>query len=74
MPGNALFLTRNEIWSAVRVRASALRPSASHEIRLSIHHPHPLVIEEAARSGLFALESTAGMLVLARDMRAHTTA
>jgi hypothetical protein len=29
------------------------------------------VIEEAARSGLFDLESTAGMLVLARDMRAH---
>jgi len=27
-------------------------PSAFHEIRLSIHHPHPLVIEEAARSGL----------------------
>jgi len=26
------------------------RPSAFHEIRLSIHHPHPLVIEEAARS------------------------
>ena len=48
-----------------------LRPSASHKIRLSIHHPHPLVIEEAARSGLFGAESTAAMLVLARDMRAH---
>jgi hypothetical protein len=46
-----------------------LRPSVSHEIRLSIHHP--LVIEEAARSGLFGVEQTAGMLVLARDMRAH---
>jgi len=48
-----------------------LRPSVSHEIRLGIHHPHPLVIEEAARSGLFGVEPTAGMLVLARDMRAH---
>jgi hypothetical protein len=48
-----------------------LRPSVTHEIRLSIHHPHPLVIEEAARSGLFGVEPTAGMLVLARDMRAH---
>jgi uncharacterized membrane protein YraQ (UPF0718 family) len=44
---------------------------ASHEIRLSIHHPHPLVIEEAARSGLFGAESTAAMLILVRDMRAH---
>ena len=48
-----------------------LRSSASHEIRLSIHHPHPLVIEEAARSGLFGAETTAAMLVLAREMRAH---
>ncbi len=46
-------------------------PSALHEIRLSIHHPHPLGIEESARSGLFGAESTAAMLVLARDMRAH---
>jgi hypothetical protein len=46
-------------------------PSDLHEIRLSIHHPHPLVIEEAARSGLFGVETTAAMLVLARDMRAH---
>jgi hypothetical protein len=36
-----------------------------------LHHPHPLVIDEAARSGLFGAEPTAGMLVLARDMRAH---
>jgi hypothetical protein len=48
-----------------------LRPSVSHEIRLSIHHPHLLVIEEATRSGLSGVEQTAGMLVLARDMRAH---
>jgi hypothetical protein len=46
-------------------------PSALHEIGLSIHHPHPLVIEESARSGLFSAETTAAMLVLARDMRAH---
>jgi hypothetical protein len=45
--------------------------AVSHEIRLSIHHPRPLVIAEAARSGLFSVESTDGMLVLARDMRAH---
>lgn len=48
-----------------------LRPSASHEIRLSIHHPQPLVIEEAARSGLFGPELTTAMLVLAREMKAH---
>jgi hypothetical protein len=47
------------------------RSSAFHEIRLSIHHPHPLVIEEAIRSGLFDAELTAGMLVLAREMKAH---
>lgn len=47
------------------------RPSASYDVRLSIHHPHPLVIEEAARSGLFGAELAAEMLVLARDMRAH---
>jgi hypothetical protein len=29
------------------------------------------VIAEVARSGLFSVESTDGMLVLARDMRAH---
>jgi hypothetical protein len=29
------------------------------------------VIAEAARSGLFGVEPTAGMLVLERDMRAH---
>lgn len=46
-------------------------PSASHEIKLSIHHPHPLVVEEAARSGLFGAEPTSAMLVLARAMRAH---
>ena len=39
------------------------RPSAFHEIRLSIHHPHILVIEEAIRSGLFDAQLTAGMLV-----------
>jgi hypothetical protein len=38
---------------------------------VGIHYPHPLVIEEAARSGLFGAEPKAGMLVLARDMRAH---
>ncbi len=48
-----------------------LRSSAFHEIRLSIHHPHPLVIEEAIRSGLFDTKLTAGMLVLAREMKAH---
>lgn len=46
-------------------------PSAFHEIRLGIHHPRPLVIEEAIRSGLFGAEQTASMLVLARDMKAH---
>jgi hypothetical protein len=50
-----------------------LIPSASsHEIRLSIHHSHPLVVEECARSGLFGAQSTTAMLVLARDMRAHS--
>ena len=45
-------------------------PSVFHEIRLSIHHPHPLVTEEAARSGLLGA-APAAMLVLAREMRAH---
>jgi hypothetical protein len=49
-----------------------LIPSASHEIRFSIHHPHPLVVEECARNCLFGAESTTAMLVLARDMRAHS--
>jgi len=35
--------------------------SAFHEIRLGIHHPHPLVIEEAIRSGLFDAKLTGGM-------------
>ena len=48
-----------------------LRPSASRQIHLSIHSPHPLVIEEAARSGLFGAKLTPAMLVLAREMRAH---
>jgi len=49
------------------------RSSAFHEIRLSIHHPHPLVIEEAIRSGLFDAQVTVGMLVLAREMRPTTS-
>lgn len=48
-----------------------LRSSAFHEIRLGIHHPHPLVIEEAIRSGLFGAQLTSGMLILAREMKAH---
>jgi hypothetical protein len=66
-------------WSLLASRTSVpeevwddLIPSASREIRLSIHHPHPLVVEEAARSGLFGAESTTAMLVLARDIRAHS--
>ena len=47
------------------------RSSAFHNIHLSIHHPHPLVIEEAIRSGLFDAQLTSGMLVLAREMKAH---
>jgi hypothetical protein len=38
---------------------------------LSIRRPHPLVIEESARSGLFSAETTAAILFLTRDMRAH---
>ncbi|MBA2714253.1 MAG: bifunctional DNA primase/polymerase, partial [Rubrobacteraceae bacterium] len=39
------------------------RSSAFHQIRLSIHHPHPLVIEEAIRRGLFDEQLTSGLLV-----------
>lgn len=46
-------------------------PLMSGNIKIAIHHPHPLVVEEAARSGLFDAKQTAAMLVLAREMRAH---
>jgi hypothetical protein len=36
-----------------------------------LHYTHPLIVEEAARSGLFDTEQTSEMLVLARNMRQH---
>jgi hypothetical protein len=36
-----------------------------------LHYTHPLIVEEAARSGLFDTEQTSEMLVLARTMRQH---
>jgi len=36
-----------------------------------LHFTHPLLVEEAARSGLFDAEQTSEMLILARIMRQH---
>jgi hypothetical protein len=36
-----------------------------------LHFTHPLIVEEAARSGLFDAEQTSEMLILARMMRQH---
>lgn len=43
----------------------------SHAMYVSLHYTHPLIVEEAARSGLFDTEQTAEMLALARNMRSH---
>src|SRR5215203_1130564 len=39
--------------------------------RYVLHYTHPLIVEEAARSGLFDTEQTSEMLILARIMRQH---
>lgn len=49
----------------------ALKGDFAHAMRVSMHYAHPLVVEEAARSGLFDEPQTRLMLRLARDMRAH---
>jgi hypothetical protein len=43
----------------------------SHGMQYVLHYTHPLIVEEAARSGLFDTEQTSEMLVLARMMRQH---
>jgi hypothetical protein len=43
----------------------------SHGMRYVLHYTHPLIVEEAARSGLFDTEQTSVMLTLARIMRQH---
>src|SRR5215203_4270131 len=43
----------------------------SHAMQYVLHYTHPLIVEEAARSGLFDTEQTSEMLVLARTMRQH---
>jgi hypothetical protein len=43
----------------------------SHGMQYVLHYTHPLIVEEAARSGLFDTEQTSEMLVLARTMRQH---
>ena len=43
----------------------------SHEMQYVFRYTHPLIVEEAARSGLFDTEQTSGMLALARNMRQH---
>jgi hypothetical protein len=43
----------------------------AHKIEVSIRYTHPLIVEEAARSGLFDTEQTAEMLHLARNMEYH---
>src|SRR5215207_152030 len=43
----------------------------SHEMQYVFRYTHPLIVEEAARSGLFDTEQTSEMLALARNMRQH---
>ena len=43
----------------------------SHGMQYVLHYTHPLIVEEAARSGLFDTEQTSEMLILARIMRQH---
>jgi uncharacterized membrane protein YraQ (UPF0718 family) len=43
----------------------------SHVMHVSLHYTHPLIVEEAVRSGLFDEAQTAEMLALARNMRSH---
>src|SRR5215208_518057 len=43
----------------------------SHGMQCVLHYSHPLIVEEAARSGLFDTEQTSEMLVLAHTMRQH---
>lgn len=43
----------------------------SHELQYVFRYTHPLIVEEAARSGLFDTEQTSEMLALARNMRQH---
>jgi hypothetical protein len=43
----------------------------SHGMQYVLHYTHPLIVEEAARSGLFDTEQTTVMLTLARNMRQH---
>src|SRR5215207_4802712 len=43
----------------------------SHVMQYVFRYIHPLIVEEAARSGLFDTEQTSEMLALARNMRQH---
>jgi hypothetical protein len=43
----------------------------SHGMQYVFHYTHPLIVEEAVRSGLFDTEQTSEMLALARNMRQH---
>ena len=43
----------------------------AHVMHIEFHYTHPLIVEEAARSGLFDTEQTSEMLALARNMRQH---
>jgi hypothetical protein len=43
----------------------------AHRMQYVLHYTHPLIVEEAAQSGLFDTEQTSEMLVLARVMKQH---
>src|SRR5215203_2221133 len=43
----------------------------SQGMQYVLHYTHPLIVEEAARSGLFDTEQTSVLLTLARNMRQH---
>lgn len=43
----------------------------AHKVVVTTHYVHPLIVEEAARSGLFDEDQVIELLALARNMRAH---
>jgi hypothetical protein len=57
-------------WTVVPDEALETTESSftAHKMEVSIHFTHPLIVEEAARRGLFDTEQTAEMLHLARKM------
>ena len=60
-------LLRTELGEARRL----LEKYRTDKTQYVLHFTHPLIVEEAARSGLFDAQQTSEMLILARMMRQH---